>query len=651
MTRADPNPQCPWRAAAAEAATALLPVRANPLHMLLLSAWVALLLAGNAPAWAQSTKAASGDGFVHGMALGDTPRYGPSFTHFGYVNPDAPRGGELKLSAMGTFDKLNPFTLKGIAARGVMDLMFESLTIGSLDEPMSMYGLLAKDMSLAKDRLSITFRLRPEARFSNGDPVTAEDVKFSFDTLRGKSASPIWRNYWADVKDAEVMDRQTIRFNFLRRNRELHMIVGAVPVFSRKWGSQQGSEKPFEQWIQDHPIASGPYVIERMDLGKSIRFARRNDYWGSDVPARKGQFNFQTISYRYYKDEFARIEAYKAGEFDFVHENAAKNWARGYIGKKFSDGELLKTELPNSNAQGLQGFYFNIRKPMFKDVRVREAIGLALDYEWMNRQLFYNQYKRSNSYFTNTAMAATGTPSAEELRLLNPLKDKLSPAVFGPVPAPPDTNPPHSLRENLRKARALLAEAGWSYRDGALRDASGKPFEFEVLLSSRTWERIIAPFSRNLAKLGIQAKVRVTDSSLYKKRVDDYDYDMIVHWYLSSQSPGNELVFRFNSRAADEPGADNFIGLKDPAVDALIARVLSVDTRDELIVASRALDRVLRSGFYAIPHWHNNVHRVSYRKGLAGPTQLPDYYHSEDWVVAAWWWNGATATSAKGAAR
>lgn len=587
-------------------------------------------------------------GFVHGMALGDKPKYGPDFTHFSYANPNAPRGGELRLSAMGTFDKVNPFTLKGIAARGVMDLMFESLTMGSLDEPMSMYGLLAKDMMLAPDRLSITFRLRPEARFNNGDPVTAEDVKFSFDTLRGKSASPVWRNYWADVKDAVVIDRQTIRFNFLRKNRELHMIVGAVPVFSKKWGSQQGQDKPFEQWIQDHPIASGPYVIERMDLGKSIRFKRQANYWGNNVPTRRGQFNFETITFRYYKDEFARIEAFKAGEFDFVHENAAKNWARSYIGGRFSNGTLTKTELPNSNAQGMQAFFFNTRKPKFQDVRVRQAIGLALDYEWMNRQLFYNQYKRSYSYFTNTTMAATESPSAEELKLLLPLKNRLSPAVFGPVPMPPDTNPPHSLRDNLRQARSLLAEAGWNYRDGALRNAAGQPFEFEVLLSSRSWERIIAPFSRNLAKLGIKVNVRVTDTSLFKKRVDDYDFDMIVHWYLSSQSPGNELVFRFMSQAADEPGADNFIGLKDPAVDALVQRILAVESRDQLITAARALDRVLRHGYYAIPHWHNNVHRVAFRSELRRPEQLPDYYHSEDWVVAAWWWDPASLPNLRG---
>ena len=584
------------------------------------------------------TALGAGPGFVHGMALGAAPKYGPGFTHFAYVNPEAPKGGELKLSAMGTFDKLNPFTLKGIAARGLMDLVFESLTIGSLDEPMSAYGLLAKEMSLADDRLSITFRLHPQARFSNGDAVTAEDVKFSFDTLRSKAASPIWRNYWADVKEAVVIDPLTIRFNFLRKNRELHMIVGAVPVFSKKWGSQQGQERPFEQWVQDFPIASGPYVVERADLGKTIRYRKRADYWANNIPTRKGQFNFDLISFRYYKDEFARIEAYKAGEFDFVHENAAKNWARSYAGKRFSDGSLIKTELANSNAQGLQAFYFNIRKPIFKDVRVRQAIALALDYEWMNRQLFYNQYKRSYSYFTNTTMAAIDTPSAQELRLLEPLRGKIPATVFGPVPLPPNTNAPSSLRGNLRQARALLEEAGWVYRDGALRNAKGEVFEFEVLLSSRTWERILAPFARNLSKLGINARVRVTDTSLYKKRIDDYDYDMIVHWYLSSQSPGNELVFRFMSQSADEPGADNYIGLKDPAVDSLISRILSVESRDDLITAARALDRVLLHGYYAIPHWHNNTHRVSFRNGLTGPAQLPDYYHSEDWVIAAWWW-------------
>ena len=571
---------------------------------------------------------------AYAMALGGDPKYGPDFRSFDYVNPDAPPGGEVRMSSMGTFDKLNPFTLKGVPPTFLNALVFETLTAGSLDEPNTMYGLLARDMELAPDKLSITFRLDPRARFSNGDPVTAEDVKHSFDTLRSKAASPMWRQYWQDVKQAVVVDPATIRFEFTRRNRELHMIVGSVPVFSRKWGAG----KPFDQVTSEPPIATGPYAVEKLSLGKSITYARRADWWAAKgVPARAGMFNFSKIHVTYFLDEFARIEAFKAGVFDFVHENAAKNWARAYYGRKFEDGTIIKTELANSNAQGMQAFVFNTRRPIFADRRVRQAIGLALDYEWMNRQLFFNQYKRSYSYFTNSEVAAVGKPSEAELALLEPDRDKLPPEVFGEVVRPPRTAEPDSLRGNLRKARALLEEAGWTYRDGALRNAKGDPFEFEIINDKRTWERIIAPFARNLEKLGIRARLRSMDTSLLKKRVDDYDYDMMINWWLSSQSPGNELSFRFTSEAADEKGADNFAGIKDPVVDKLVARILSVDSRAELITACRALDRVMLSGHYVVPHWHNNTHRVAYRSVFGRPAKLPLYYHSEEWFLQAWW--------------
>jgi microcin C transport system substrate-binding protein len=578
---------------------------------------------------------------AYAMALGGTPKYGPDFRAFDYVRADAPRGGEVTLSSLGTFDKLNPFTLKGVPAISISRLLFDTLTVASLDEPNTMYGLIAQDMELAPDKLSITFKLNPAARFSNGDPVLAADVKHSFDTLRSKAASPLWRQYWQDVKQAVVVDPRTIRFEFLKRNRELHMIVGSVPVFSRKWGEG----KPFDQIIQDQPIASGPYTVEKFSLGKSITYRRNPEYWARDLPSRRGHYNFDRVSYTYFLDEFARIEAFKAGAFDFVHENAAKNWARGYYGKKFDSGEVIKTELANSNAQGMQAFVFNTRRAIFADRRVRQAVALAMDYEWMNRQLFFNQYKRSYSFFTNSELAAQfspdGKPSEEELKLLEPWRNKLPAEVFGSAKeypmSPPVTSPPNSLRENLRKARALLAEAGWTYRDGALRNAKGEPFEFEILNDKRTWERIIAPFARNLEKLGIKARLRTMDASLYKKREDDYDFDMTVNWWLSNQSPGNELSFRFSSKSADEKGADNGMGVKDPIVDALIERILTVDNREELVAASRALDRVLLAGIYVIPHWHNTVHRVAYKNIFERPSQLPLYYQSEDWFLQAWW--------------
>lgn len=581
-------------------------------------------------AWAQS--------WLPAMALGGSPKYDKTFTHFDYTDPAAKKGGELRLAAMGSFDKLNPFTLKGMHARGLMELVFEPLAIGSLDEPMTMYGLLAQDMQLAEDGLSISFRLNPQARFSNGAPVLAADVKFSFDTLRSPQASPIWRNYWADVKEAVVVGERTIRFDFRRRNRELHMIVAGVPVFSKAWGAGL----PFDQWVQQPPIGSGPYAVGRVDLGRHIAYERRTDYWGAALPVRTNQFNFDRIGFRYYKDVFARLEALKAGEFDFIHENAAKNWARSYSGRPFNQGELLKAELANANPAGLQAFFFNTRRPKFADRRVRAAIELAMDFEWMNRQLFYDQYKRSNSYFTNTDMAASGRPPPKEEAVLRSLSAQtgqpLPPGLLDPVPEPPQTAPPGSLRENLRRAKALLAEAGWTIQDGILKNAGGEAFVFEVLINQRSWERVVAPFARNLQTLGIVATTRMTDASVYKKRVDDYDFDMIVHWYMASQNPGNELLFRFTSKSAGEPGADNFIGVNSPLVDAAIERVIGAGSREGLVTHARVLDRLLRVEHYAVANWHNSVHRVAYRSGLSAPKTLPLFYHSEDWAMATWWW-------------
>ncbi len=578
-------------------------------------------------------------GFVTSLALGATPKYSKDFSHFSYTDPLAKPGGEMRLAAMGSFDKLNPFTLKGIAARGISELVFEPLAIGSLDEPMSMYGLLAESMRLAPDELSMTFRLSPNARFSNGLPVLAADVKFAFDTLRSPAASPIWRNYWADVKDAVVLDERTIRFNFLRRNRELHMTVASLPVFSKSWGG----ELPFDQWLMQSPIGSGPYRVARADMGKSVVYERRDDYWARSHPARRHQFNFDRISFRYYKDVFARLEALKAGEFDFIHENTAKNWARSYKGRPFQSGELVMEELPNSNGAGLQAFFFNTRRPLFQDVRVRHALSLAMDFEWMNRQLFYDQYIRSNSYFTNSELVASGLPNEAEIELLRRLAKQGRLEVeegwlVTPVPEPPSAKGADGLRENLREAKKLLQEAGWSLRDGRLVNARGEPFEFEILISQRNWERVIAPFARNLEKLGVRVSTRVSDASLYKKRLDNYDYDMMVHWYLSGQNPGNEMLFRFTSSSAQEPGADNYAGVASPWVDALIGHLVAVRNREELVTAARLLDRVLRHGHYAIPHWHNRVHRVAYRRGLRAPAKPPLYYHSEDWAMAAWWW-------------
>jgi len=572
---------------------------------------------------------------VHGLAWGDQPRYGPGFPHFDYVNPQAPRRGSINLNGFGSFDKLNPFTLKGIAAEGLTTLMFETLAESSLDEPFSMYGLLAESIDHAPDGLAITFVLRPEARFSNGDPVTAADVIHSFRTLTGREAHPRFRQYFADVADVTAVDERTVRFRFHRKNHEIHMIVGSqLPIFSRKWGEG----KAFSAMVQDEPITSGPYRIERAEFGRSIVYRRSENWWAARLNVRRGMFNFERITYKYFKDETARLEGFKAGEFDWIYENSARNWARGHTGPRFNRGDLTKREFAHSNAAGMQGFAMNTRRAPFADVRVREALSLAMDFEWMNRQIFYGQYRRSDSYFTNSDMAARGRPGADELAMLEPLRASLHPAVFGEVPVPAVTDPPHSLRDNLRRARTLLAEAGWRVADdGLLRNAAGEAFSFEVLTYSKALERVAVPWVRNLEKLGITGRMRVTDPALYTRRVDEFDFDVVVHVFSASQTPGNELVERLTSAAAEEKGADNVAGVRDPAVDALVRQLLESSSRSELVVVAKALDRVLRHGHYMVPHFHAPTHRVSFANRLAHPERLPLYYDPRTWLLKTWW--------------
>lgn len=572
---------------------------------------------------------------VHALAWGDTPKYPPGFAHFGYVNPQAPKGGTLNLAGYGSFDKLNPFTLRGLAAAGLGTLMFETLAVASDDEPFSMYGLLADDIRFADDGLSITFHLNPRARFWNGDPVTAEDVRHSFAVLTGRQAHPRFRQYFADVARVVAVDAATVRFEFARRNHELHMIVGMqLPVFSRKWGAGQ----PFDRVVQDEPLTSGPYRIERFDWGKTIAYRRDPAWWATDLNVRRGMFNFDRVVYKYFKDETARLEGFKAGEFDWVAENSAKNWARGHVGRHYDSGEIVKREFRHSNSAGMQGFVLNTRRPGFADVRVRHALALAMDFEWMNRQVFYGQYLRSPGYFTNSEMEAKGRPSAEELALLGPLRAQLDPAVFGEAVTPPATDPPSSLRANLRRALALLAQAGWNVDgEGVLRNAQGQALGFEILSYSKGLERVAVPWARNLGKLGIAARLRITDPALYQKRMDEFDFDVAIHLYAASQTPGNELIERFTSAAADEKGSDNFAGIRDPAVDAVVQRLLASRTRAELVTAARALDRVLRAGWYLVPHFHAPAHRVAWRARLAHPDTLPLYYAAETWLLETWW--------------
>ncbi|MCA8203031.1 extracellular solute-binding protein [Burkholderia sp. AU33545] len=595
-----------------------------------------------AAAWAiQAVLAATAAHAAHAIAQYGEPKYPPGFKHFDYVNPDAPKGGTLVLAnpnRLTSFDKFNPFTMRGNPAPGV-DMLFESLATGSMDEPSSAYGLLADDIAIAPDRRSVTFHLNPRARFSNGDPVTAEDVRFSFDTLKSKLAAPQFGAYFAEIAKAVAVDPATVRFEFRSANRELPLIAGGVPVFSRKWGLRaDGSRIPFDQLAFEQPIGSGPYLIERYDNGRTITYRRNPAYWGADLPVRIGTDNFERIVYKLYGDGVARLEAFKAGEYDVLVEYIARNWTRRDVGKRFDSGELVKREFRQHNGAGMQGFFMNLRRPQFRDVRVRQALDLAFDFEWLNRQLFYSAYTRLDSYFADTDLQATGTPGPGELKLLEPLRAQLDPAVFGPMVTQPNTNPPGSLRANLLKARALLAQAGWTYHDGALRNAQGEPFTFEILDDSgAAMEGVVTAYQRNLAKLGIDARFRTADYALLQKRLDAFDYDMTTVRLPGVQVPGAEQFSRYASKFADEPGSDNIIGLKSPAVDTLLHALGAAQTRDDLLDATHALDRVLMHGYYAVPQWYSTTHRIAYKRTLGYPQTLPLYYSAEGWVVSTWW--------------
>jgi len=568
------------------------------------------------------------------MGMGYTPKYKPNFDHFDYVNPNAVKKGKLVLSAFGNFDSLNPYLLKGISAKGITDLIFEPLMVQSQDEPFSVYAHIADDIDLAEDKLSVTFKLNPKARFSDDSPVTAEDVKFTFDTLKSDKAHPRFGFFWADIKKAVVVDNLTVRFEFVKVNPELHMIAAQMPVFAKKWIGK----KAFDKVSDSPPIGTGPYILEKYDLGKNAVYVRNPNYWAKDKNTRKGMFNFEKITFKYYKDFTVMLEAFKAGEFDWIWEFNSKKWARDYKGPKFTSGDIITEEIKHSNNAGMQGFIFNTRRDIFKDQRVRRAITLAFDFSWSNEKLFYNQYERCYSYFSNSELAAPrALPTGDELSLLNEFRDKLPAEVFTKVWYPPSTKKPDSLRKNLREAKKLLDAAGWKIKGGELSNSKGQQFAFEMILRQKGFERILAPFARNLKKLGVTLTYRTVDASLYQRRSDSFDYDMIVTNFPQSQSPGNELINFWHSSTADEDGSNNAIGVKDPVVDALIEKVIYAKNREQLLTAAHALDRVMLHGDYQVPNWFIGKHRIAYWKKYAYPKNLPKYFSADSWMMNTWW--------------
>lgn len=569
---------------------------------------------------------------AHGISIDGTLKYPSGFTHFGYTSEHAVKGGYLVLHAIGSFDKMNPFTLKGSAPAGLTSLVFETLTASSLDEPFAAYGLIAEKIIIADDRRSVTFTLRQYARFSDNSPITAADVKFSLETLKSEAAHPFYQTYLQDIIKAEILDSHRVRFHFAQPNRELPMIAGQIPIFSKKFYTQH----PFNAPSIIPPIGSGPYVVYRFNLGKSITYKRNPNYWGAHLAVRKNMFNFDTITYKYFRDQIIAVKAFKAGEFDFMSINIAKQWVRDLRGERFDNKLIIKDILPHKNNAGMQGFVFNLRNPLFTDRRVRKALTLAFDFEWANQTLFFNQYTRSNSYFSNSDLAAQGLPQGLELEYLLPFKDELPPEVFTTPLTPFSTLPPNSRRQNLIKAKKLLTDAGWKVENNRLINSDGQPFEFEIMLVSPAFERVIAPYVKNLQKLGIKTAYRTIDSALYIRRLNKFDYDMVVTVFSQSQSPGNEQRNYWHSSSADRQGSRNLAGIRSHIVDHMVERIISAATQEELTAACRALDRVLWYGYYVVPNWYVAEHRVSYHNIFARPAALPLYYTPFQ-ALMTWW--------------
>ena len=575
---------------------------------------------------------------MHATTLGDFPKYGLGFEHFEYVNPDAPKGGTLRFSVIGGFDTLNPYNAKGDWATGLAGGNFyESLMASAEDDIQAQYGLIAESLEVAEDLSFAIFYLRPEARFSDGTPLTAEDVKFSFHTLVDKG-DPDYAYYYQNVSSVIVVDPHTVKFEFEGPpNRELPQIVGQITVFSKAhWGDRE-----FDKTTLDAPVSSGPYKISSFEPGRYLVLERDKNYWGEQLPVNVGQNNFDFIRYDYYRDAEVAVEAFKSGEYDIRLENSSLKWATSYEFPALEEGLVKKELLRHHRPTGMQAFVFNIRKTKFQDPRVRRALAYCFDFEWSNDTLFYGQYTRTTSYFENSEMAARGLPSEEELAILNPYRDQLPEEVFTQEFTVPTTDSSGNNRGNLQIAVGLLQEAGWEIKDNKLTHAeTGEVMEIEFLLNGPGFERIISPFIQNLERVGITASIRTVEQSQYiHRRNNERDYDMLVHVFAQSLSPGNEQRSDWGSAAADEDASDNHIGIKNPVVDELIEKIVAAKTRKELMIVCRALDRVLLWNHYVIPTWHINSFRLLWWEKFGQPEIRPIYTTG----ISTWWYDEAKA--------
>ncbi|MGO4438369.1 extracellular solute-binding protein [Rhizobium sp. RAF56] len=567
--------------------------------------------------------------FRVGTAIIGDLKYQPGFKHFDYVNPDAPKGGDVKLSATGTFDTLNPILLKGETVTG-LTLVFDTLLKSTDDETSSSYGLLAEGVAYPDDISSATFRLRAEAKWADGKPVTPEDVIFSFE--RTKDLNPRNAAYYVHVTGAEKTGERDVTFHFdEKNNRELPLILGQMLIVPKHWWEAPGSDgKPrdISRTTLEPVMGSGPYKIASFSPGAAIRYELRDDYWGKDIPVNVGQNNFRSIAYTYFGDRDVEFEGFRSGNVDYWQENQASRWATGYKFPAVTDGRVKREELPNPlHSVGImQAMVPNMRRELFKDPRVRQALNYAVDFEEWNRTIFFNRYKRVDSFFFGTELASSGLPEGRELEILNEVNDKVPPGVFTTPYANPVGGDPQKLRDNLRRALDLFKQAGYVLKGNQLVNAqTGKPFSFEILLSSPTLEKVALPYAQNLKKIGIDARVRTVDPSQYTNRTRSFDYDMIWNVWAETLNPGNEQIDYWGSASANRNGSHNFAGIADPAVDAIIPKVILAQDRAEKDAAAKALDRILLANHYVVPLYYASTVPIAYWDKFDRPAVLPEY--------------------------
>ena len=580
--------------------------------------------------------AAAADEWHHALSLVGTPKYGPDFKHFDWVNPNAPKGGSVTLSDSDPFDTLNSLPSGSNPPTGI-GLIYDQLTMDSLDEPSTQYGLLAESMSYPEDRSSVTYRLRKEAHFNDGTPVTPEDVIWSME--KAKDISPFYGQYYKNVEKAEQTGEHDVTFRFsVKGNRELPQIVGQLMVLPKHWWTAKdakGNPRDISKAMQEVPVGSGPYKIKSAEPGHSIVYERVLDYWGKDLPANDGMWNFDTVKFTTYSDPTVEFESFKVGEVEYRRENSSKRWATQYDFKGINSGAVKKDLYPLNIPEGLQGFTFNIRRAKFADRRVREAFNLAFDFEWSNKNLFFGQYTRSPSYFTNSEYAATGLPAGRELELLAEVKDKVPSEVFTTEFKNPVNTTSDDLREHIRRALQLLKDAGWEIRNGNLFNAkTGEPMKVEFLVSDDVFDRVLNPYFQNLKRLGVEASIRRVDPAQYIQRERSFDFDMLLGNFGESESPGNEQREFWGSPAADIQGSRNLIGIKDPAIDKLIDHVILAKDHAELVAACRALDRVLLWSHFMVPNWYLPAARLVYWNKFRHPEHPPS---RDPGFLNVWW--------------